>query len=614
MDQLMVESCGSATVEDAAACAPPHPPPPPPPTAHRRPRVREVSSRFMSPAVSTGDLPHPLPTKSPLPKHHQHAISTPSSTLAEIQSRQRSSSVNSRRRHLDLEPFRCSDENRPTGFSSIHTPSQSWEIRLPPEQMLNYTGRKQRPVKPFKENGGGKVQPQQQKQHLTKTCTGKGSNAFTTPSRPDTPMVTASLDRTSRFRLIQQRSTNITATAAAKLLQSSGMSLPAPPTNLVTETEANTQDATSAPQLDPSSPSSLPDVNNHSQMPVVPSWSTRCLPDIRSSMPEADLLPSVSSRQLVDESSSSRGNATVTVSDDFFKCSASPCSRSLNLPLSSSDILSFQPNKGSERLTSVLSKPYKNTGKMGGFCLPPVPPSTSAKLSSDTRRGKKVSGHLEDVHSLRVLHNRYLQWRYTNARAEASMRAQQRETERTLYSLAVKIAELYDSVKRKRIELGILQRTETLSAILDAQIPYLDQWFALQGDHSSSLAEATQALSNASFQLPISGNVRVDLQEVKEALNSAVEVMEIIDLQVQRSTAKAEETENLISELARVTGGERAVIEECGNMLSKTYTMQKILFRNYALLSGGRVELKGPDNPVETLLFLKSISSTKTEQ
>lgn len=37
---------------------------------------------------------------------------------------------------------------------------------------------------------------------------------------------------------------------------------------------------------------------------------------------------------------------------------------------------------------------------------------------------------------------------------------------------------------------------------------------------------------------------------------------------------QAEETENLISELARVTGGERALIEECGNMLSKTYTTQ----------------------------------------
>ena len=37
---------------------------------------------------------------------------------------------------------------------------------------------------------------------------------------------------------------------------------------------------------------------------------------------------------------------------------------------------------------------------------------------------------------------------------------------------------------------------------------------------------------------------------------------------------QAEEAEHLISELARVTGGERALIEECGDQLSITYNSQ----------------------------------------
>ncbi|KAM1652926.1 hypothetical protein ACFXTN_005328 [Malus domestica] len=249
------------------------------------------------------------------------------------------------------------------------------------------------------------------------------------------------------------------------------MSLPTPPATPVTESDTT-----------------CTDVNNHSQ---TPSCTVRCLPDIRSSMPEADLLPTVSSRQLSEKSSSR--------------------------------------DKGSER------------GKVGGLCLPPVPPCATAKLGPDIRKGKKVSSHLED---------------------------------RTLYSLAVKIAELYDSVKRKRIELGILQRTKTLSTILEAQIPYLDQWFSLEGDYSVSLAEATQALLNASVQLPSSGSVRANLRELEEALSSAIEVMDIIVFHVHRSLPKAEDTEHLISELARVIGGERALIEECGNLLSKTYTTQ----------------------------------------
>lgn len=37
---------------------------------------------------------------------------------------------------------------------------------------------------------------------------------------------------------------------------------------------------------------------------------------------------------------------------------------------------------------------------------------------------------------------------------------------------------------------------------------------------------------------------------------------------------QAEEVEMLISELAKVTGGERALVEECGGLLSKTHTFQ----------------------------------------
>lgn len=37
---------------------------------------------------------------------------------------------------------------------------------------------------------------------------------------------------------------------------------------------------------------------------------------------------------------------------------------------------------------------------------------------------------------------------------------------------------------------------------------------------------------------------------------------------------QAEEVEMLISELAKVTGGERALVEECGGLLSKRHTFQ----------------------------------------
>lgn len=398
----MVDVCASPTrvkAAEAAVSAPP--PPPPPPTHHRRPRVREVSSRFMSPMTSSssssGDLHQLFPAKSPISK--QHAVSVQSPNLLENQSRQRPTSSQRRRRHLDMEPLCSSDENRP---ASTDPPAQipSSDTQLPNLEQIHATLalRKQRSAKLLKENGGGRQTHQQQP---LKTCPGRGSNSFATPSRPDTPMLTASMDRTmpssssSRFRLMQQRSNNVTSTTAAKLLQFSVMSLPAQPTNL--NAKASSQEGSASVSQDDPSLSVRPLDNHHDQIPDL----------VRSSMSEADMLPTVSSRYRTEKNCNRGGNGSATSSSDSLKFSAFPCSRSLNFPSSSSD----------------------NSVKMGAICLPPVPPCASAKPGTDTRKAKKVSSHQEDVHSLRLLHNRYIQWRYANSRAQASMQAQQRETE-----------------------------------------------------------------------------------------------------------------------------------------------------------------------------------------
>ncbi|XP_061965369.1 protein ENDOSPERM DEFECTIVE 1-like [Populus nigra] len=205
--------------------------------------------------------------------------------------------------------------------------------------------------------------------------------------------------------------------------------------------------------------------------------------------------------------------------------------------------------------------------------LPPVGPCSKIPIDA-SRKTKKVSSHQEDVQSLKLLHNHYLQWRFVNAKAQASTQAQTSETERNLYSLGVKIAELYNSVKRKRVELGLLQRIKLLWTIIEAQMPYLDEWSAFETDYSVSLSEAIQALLNASLQVPISGNARADIREVGEALNSAAKLMDTIAFHIESLMPKAEETEHLISEVARVTGGERGLIEECGDLLSMTCNSQ----------------------------------------
>ncbi|KAG6770924.1 hypothetical protein POTOM_022265 [Populus tomentosa] len=270
--------------------------------------------------------------------------------------------------------------------------------------------------------------------------------------------------------------------------------------------------------------------------------------DVRSSL--SDLLGDTDTRFLAERNLNRLNN-------NNNPC-ASPRSRSLNL----------------QRSTSSCDPSLFHSLKSAK--LPPVGPcSKIPKIPIDaSRKTKKVSSHQEDVQSLKLLHNHYLQWRFVNAKAQASTQAQTSETERNLYSLGVKIAELYNSVKRKRVELGLLQRTELIWTIVEAQMPYLDEWSAFEKDYSVSLSEAIQALLNASLQVPISGNARADIREVGEALNSAAKLMDTVAFHIESLMPKAEETEHLISEVARVTGGERGLIEECGDLLSMTYNSQ----------------------------------------
>ncbi|XP_031396120.1 protein ENDOSPERM DEFECTIVE 1 isoform X2 [Punica granatum] len=465
---------------EAAAAAAPLPPPP----TQRRPRVREVRSRFMSPVVSSsssGDLHLPT-TKSPVPKHGTDT------QPRQNQQHGRSTSAQ-RRRQLELEPLSRADENRPETTRSLDTP-----LAGPAKPTTGTSVHKRQPLpRSVKENGDPEAIPRISSRNL----------------RPDTPTVSTSMDRigSSRLRLTPhhhhnhslQRSISAGATAAVKLLHATGMSMSFSSPSGKARGDGNLgQDSDSDA-----------DINSEK--------NSKSVQEMRSSMPEADM-----ANRLLERT----GNRTGM--DSLRTSGSSPRSRPVSSPRSSSE----HPMRASERVVNSLCKQLPTPINVGKVPLPPVPPC--AKPGADAKKGRKVSSHQEDVHTLRLLHNHYLQWRFANAKAEVSMQAQRRE----------------------------------------AETPYLEEWSALEDDYLASVSEATQALLNASYQLPVGANVRADVREVKEALASAVKIMEAITIHVQSFTAKAEELEVFISELARVAGGERILVEGCGDLLHRTYFSQ----------------------------------------
>ncbi|KAK6149585.1 hypothetical protein DH2020_017110 [Rehmannia glutinosa] len=401
-----------------------------PPLPQRRPRVREVSSRFMSPLIQSNSTPIPTPNTSDRRSKSAH-----------------------RRQPSKTDENLIPETNRSLDKSSATT-----------ESTVQRTQHQQRIKQHTKENGESK---DHQHSHVRVS------------SRPDTPIAIGT-ERVvpSRYRQVPSsiyRSNSLNSssngcsavTTAARLLQ-------------VATSDAEEQ----LSRISTSSSDSCSTTASNQGSSSCPN-SPLCM---RSSMPDVD-------KWLGEKKSENPSKST------------GDCVRSMN---------------------------FSSSVKMGGGVSLPPHPSSCMRSGLDARKGRKVSNHHEDVHSLKMLSNYYLQWRFANAKAEASLHAQKQE----------------------------------------AEMPYLDEWSALEEDYLNSLSGTTHALLTSSVRLPVSAEVRADAGQLGEALISAIKVVELIGSHIHRFFQKAEEMDISISELARMVGGEKAHVEECGYLLSKTYSSQ----------------------------------------
>ncbi|CAK9172061.1 unnamed protein product [Ilex paraguariensis] len=144
----------------------------------------------------------------------------------------------------------------------------------------------------------------------------------------------------------------------------------------------------------------------------------------------------------------------------------------------------------------------------------------------DIRKGKKAANHIEDVHQLRLLYNRHLQWRIANAQADDALNFQKTTAEKKLYDVRRTTSELWNSVTKKRVNLQLLRLKLKLYSVLNKQMAYLDEWASIERDHTSSLSRAIEDLQANTIRLPVNGGTRADIEAVKAAVCSAVDVMQ----------------------------------------------------------------------------------------
>ncbi|TYH85320.1 hypothetical protein ES332_D02G257700v1 [Gossypium tomentosum] len=196
-------------------------------------------------------------------------------------------------------------------------------------------------------------------------------------------------------------------------------------------------------------------------------------------------------------------------------------------------------------------------------------------FSADIRRGRMGEDRIVDAHTLRLLYNRYLQWRFANARAEATFMVQELNAEqKNLWNVWVTISELLHSITLNRMKFLLLRQKLKLTSILKGQIAHLEAWAVLDRDHSSSLLGATEALKASTLRLPIVGKAIVDIQNLKDAVGSAVDVMHAMASSICSLSSKVKEMNSLVNELVSVAANERILLEQCKEHLSTLAAIQ----------------------------------------
>ncbi|CAL9761068.1 unnamed protein product [Musa acuminata subsp. burmannicoides] len=198
----------------------------------------------------------------------------------------------------------------------------------------------------------------------------------------------------------------------------------------------------------------------------------------------------------------------------------------------------------------------------------PVNAASIFNFTTDIKRGKTGERRIKDAHQLRLLNNRLLQWRWVNAQANDNFLGQKFDDEKYLYDAWITTTKMHESTAIKKFKLQTDRQHVKLNSILKGQITYLEEWSLVDQDHSSALLGAIEALKASTICLPIVNGAKADFQELRNAVSSAVDVMQAIGTSIWTILSKVERRSSMVSELADFATKEQALMDQCRNLLS----------------------------------------------
>ncbi|KAK7259779.1 hypothetical protein RIF29_25393 [Crotalaria pallida] len=210
---------------------------------------------------------------------------------------------------------------------------------------------------------------------------------------------------------------------------------------------------------------------------------------------------------------------------------------------------------------AVTKLPTKTSGSGGGGGGGHVSGGVSKVLKYFKQR-KVSSVQAEEFHQFRILHNKLLQWRFINARAEIAMTTVKNKAEIQLFSVWLNILVLRKIIIHKRIEMQKIRHMIKLYQIMNPQLSLLNEWAKLERGNQESIDRLTRKLSALSTTMPLTHGLKADTDSVYEAINTAVKVMAKMEPLITKYQTQVERILYQVTELTTASKHEEEYLQE----------------------------------------------------
>ncbi|KAG2397242.1 QWRF motif-containing protein [Vigna angularis] len=205
----------------------------------------------------------------------------------------------------------------------------------------------------------------------------------------------------------------------------------------------------------------------------------------------------------------------------------------------------------------------------------PQPKSVEKIVSKgiDLFRHKKPL-NIELVHQLRLLDNRFIQWRFANARACAVNHTIFLQVWGNFICALNTQAKLRYSMVLTRIEIEREKLEMKLDGIMQSQMKLLKTWRSMKRQYVAAITLLQECLYSVACRVHLLEGAQVDLKLASVSQKRALKLTDSMNSSLSAFLPLADEIAGLLSELAEVVVQEKFLLQEFNDMFHTMCLLQ----------------------------------------